>query len=219
MQTCPEVWAAVRFIAGLVERQSSKVVMYADALDVFQLHLCAGLQRRLERSWHPELPEKGNARRAFHWNTKRSSNERDTEVFEALAALHYALFGLSIHLGDAVQLLPHSFTLWIDPGCVSVLTRGEATGDSLLDAYEKCHEELFILWQSPRVSCPRYDCKGRWRDYRMEDHRSLIARRQSPARIRSEKFGSAHAIPVKYTLHDNGNVGVLGSNVKLGLTL
>ncbi|WFD41713.1 hypothetical protein MPSI1_000349 [Malassezia psittaci] len=217
MQACPEVWAAVRFIASLVERQSSKVFIHADALDVFQHHLSAGLQRRLERSWHPELPEKGNARRAFHWNTKQTSNERDTEFLEALAALHYALFGLSTHLCDAVQLLPHSFTLWIDPGCVSVLTRGETTGDSFLGTYEKCHEEMFILWQSPRVSYPRYDCKGHWRDYKMEDYRFLIPRMQSPAGIRTEGLRSAHSIPGKYTLHDNGNVGVLGSNVKLGL--
>lgn len=275
MHLYPEVRAAVAYLGHLVQNQHASAVGTPEALRPFNDRLSLGLQQRIQRSWYPENPVKGNALRAIHWGTDMGYKDLDEVLMNALKVLPGELARFTAHAPNAFRLLPISFTLWIDPGCVSVSTYSRSTNGAWpgWDSAE-ADEQLTVLWptpmylRSPKNAIPKtsqetspFEVSARkpatslaidyssvgdtsslrtpglsrpWQvtqalsneksspsaDYRSSS--SICAARVLPARSRQStsrspvRACSDNSYEGTYTFHDNGNVVVLGSDVKLG---
>lgn len=288
MQQRPELCVAVTYVAELVQ-QNTLASYPPEAVGLFERHLTHGLQQRIEQCWYPDAPDKGNALRAVHWNTVDGHKDLDPTLLQALDSLrsHYPISAPCS--ADAMELLPYSFTLWIDPDCVSVAVQPNSTNDRFWMEFNGAaseEEHLTVLWHAP--SQKKDTIRPRARATRSAfaiappthtDHASLPLLRSEgtethghpddryvgnswfsvslrstpePSHItrRSTTFldmmgdGPAHTSrkrdrcanmrgqanlsrsapsprtgvvgDMNYTTHDNGNVIVLGSDVKLG---
>lgn len=289
MQQRPELCVAVTYVTELVLQQNTLASCPPEAVGLFEHHLINGLQQRIEQCWYPDAPDKGNALRAVQWNTAGRRKDLDPTLLHALVSLHSYLPISASCMMDATELLPYSFTLWIDPGCVSVAVQPNSANDRFWmelngTAYEE--EQLTVLWHASSshgnetqacathpsfdiasvtdmdhtyassLLCPEgIEALGQGRDGRYldslwcslspqsgKDHDR--ATRRSTTYLETLGGGPAHASrkrdryarsrgqanlsrsapsprtdvvgDMNYTTHDNGNVIVLGSDVKLG---
>lgn len=267
MQSYHELAVAVTYITRLVQSQRAAAGVTCQALDVFQERLYEGLGQRLKQSWYPPFPEKGSALRAVHWEPQLGAKGLDHALMYALDVFFSkASTSLGVRASYAMHLLPFSFTLWIDPGCVSVATQTtvpNSLGWPDLDCAETV-SNLTILWQTPFL--PRVTVRSE----SMTDWSALHDRRRRPSQplpvdteLTSDTASETCPTPSSvspssfylsdsewltpptadmihlqpptcvssalrptspefqasdgnFTTHDNGNVGVLGGNVKLG---
>lgn len=258
MQSYHELAVAVTYITRLVQSQRAAAGVTCQALDVFQERLYEGLGQRLKQSWYPPFPEKGSALRAVHWEPQLGAKGLDHALMYALDVFFSkAPTSLGVRASYAMHLLPFSFTLWIDPGCVSVATQ-TTVPNSLGWPDLECTEtvsNLTILWQTPFL--PRVAARSE----SMTDWSALHDRRRRPSQplpmdteLTSDTASETCPTPSSaspssfypsdsewltlptadgvhlqpptshvfqasdgnFTTHDNGNVGVLGGNVKLG---
>lgn len=116
MTTLPEVAAAVRFIADQLSAIGEPLSKAR-----FTAILTESLQARCRGHWHVDNPEKGSAYRCI---TRSGPGLADIDQL-VISALVSAKFDTSLRkLSDAMRKNMHAahdkWTLWIDPGCVSI---------------------------------------------------------------------------------------------------
>lgn len=102
-----EIRVGVEFLRQFLTKYGNK--LHQAQIDLFALKLALMLEERYENHWYETMPMKGQAFRCLR--VKRSENYVDP-VLEKL------LFDLKLNLNQLG--LPNDFTLWIDPGEVSV---------------------------------------------------------------------------------------------------
>ncbi|ORY90937.1 hypothetical protein BCR35DRAFT_299578 [Leucosporidium creatinivorum] len=136
----------------------------------FSDHLSTTLQQRYAHHWHPQDPERGSAYRAL----VRSTTSLDTSI---LSAAHQA--GISnvdieraLASGDGKIWLGDRWTLWVDPGCVSLrVERGDgsvARDSQFIEIWGKLPESLrshavplaSFASASVNISTPTLDALG-----------------------------------------------------------
>lgn len=113
-----ELHVAVGYLSELAEHRCGKTPALAPFCDV----LYRGLAARIHASWYPSTPERGSARRAVVWDgfAGQMSAGLDETLLEACGKLLACERGVPEPLhAEAKALLPVSFTLWLDPGCVA----------------------------------------------------------------------------------------------------
>ena len=119
-----EVTAAVEHIFSLAHRTGSSLNWNEDVSRTFKGTLHTALCRRYTANWHAEEPERGSAIRALQWYPGGAGDDRDECIKVACQAAAQAAGQAGIVTEATV--LPVSFTIWIDPNCVSI--RQEASG-------------------------------------------------------------------------------------------
>ncbi|KAK9896964.1 hypothetical protein P389DRAFT_51664 [Cystobasidium minutum MCA 4210] len=112
----PEIQAAVSY---LVSHLSASLSLSPETQATLANSLTANLRAKYESHWHPSDPERGSAYRAI---TRSSSNTLDDVLVTSLRSAN-------IPLSEACKALNASmacdkWTLWIDPGCVSIRLQG-----------------------------------------------------------------------------------------------
>ncbi|WFD30118.1 hypothetical protein MSPP1_001135 [Malassezia sp. CBS 17886] len=157
MDVATELHVSVAYLTRLVQKQREAPPLDAhDAWTAFECALYHGLQGRTDASWHPAVPEKGSALRAVQWDVSTGSTHLDCIVLHAINVLLGGVDEPTQQSARAMRLLPTAFTLWCDPGCVSVSFHGAPRANAVLewpDAIPERHRRepspdtpLMILW-------------------------------------------------------------------------
>lgn len=130
-----EVAAAVDHVVSLVQEIERIAPIAPAALAGFASTLKDALEKRCQRCWKPTEPECGSAQRSVAWQLHASGEGADQDLLRAFASVveAHAEEGEIVHPSQskvvdlALEWLPISFTLWIDPGCVAI-RRGSGPG-------------------------------------------------------------------------------------------
>ncbi|GAA5914285.1 hypothetical protein JCM6882_003681 [Rhodosporidiobolus microsporus] len=131
----PELDAATAFLASYLPPPSDKA---------FARTLHTTLQQRYAGHWHTHDPERGSAFRAL----VRSHAHLDSSIVTAAtqAGVQPAELDSALQGKDARVTLGDRWTLWVDPGCVSLrVDRGEASSafdGQFIEIYGKLPESL-----------------------------------------------------------------------------
>lgn len=274
MYDYPEVNVAVAYLYQLIQHQHAATEDLFRSSQLFQARLCDGLGSRIQQSWYPGNPEKGNAFRAVHWGIEGRTKDFDYVLVHSLGAFaDQSSPSPAEFMPQALQLLPYSFILWIDPGCVSVSSPPKSANYlAWPDADDsESDNEVKVLWQAPssqwgtgkganaRSRCnsskslPRGDgthalsyldpesglatgCTRGSHQMLPSVSRTIIngptapkknrypprTSKSNPCPGRDESHSDRSTSPLyrgNFMTHDNGNVGVLGGGVKLGISI
>lgn len=154
-----EVDAAVQHIVSLILKVDRDHPLASEALAAFASTLKDALETRCRKHWNPDQPDVGSALRSVAWQLHPAGEGADLDLLRAFAAVVHANAQdtqlLAPHhstvVALALQWLPISFTLWIDPGCVAIRP-GSGPGANRcsydLDLLKSAHvsSSLYLVW-------------------------------------------------------------------------
>ena len=158
-----EIQAAVKHLTTLIKERDSQaqaVSVAPEALTTFAKTLEAQLHLRCQPRWFQQEPERGSAARAVNWQVHPSGEGPDGAILSACRSV----LQLDAEEGEieseasddgsldlALRWLPNPFTLWIDPGCVSIrMGPGPGASRSLFELdskpAERCSASINVVW-------------------------------------------------------------------------